>query len=249
MSKEQKENSPVQGAAITVKDFLLKKFPTDLYFDCPVPTGHWEVMQEYAEAYHLSVIQPVQGEGKGYSRDEIELEFRSIISHALLGSDTEDVSKETWDLVFSECAKYMASLTSPPEEVEPNGYTLAQMKDCWDASEKKRAELQWEKETGIKSKSPDRETYLTSLQKPESVEVKEVQVSDEEIEKRIDECLKRHGAGGYVNNKRYRQLSGHREQLYKAILDFAKEYKSISLPVDTITNEKKISYVIRLHKS
>jgi len=37
---------------ITVKHFLLKKFPTKDYMDCPVPKHYWEVMQEYAEAYH-----------------------------------------------------------------------------------------------------------------------------------------------------------------------------------------------------
>lgn len=37
---------------ITVKKFMLKKFPTNEYMDCPVPRHHWEVIQEYAEAYH-----------------------------------------------------------------------------------------------------------------------------------------------------------------------------------------------------
>jgi hypothetical protein len=33
-----------------VKKFLLKKFPTDLYMDCPVPNSYWEIMQEYADS-------------------------------------------------------------------------------------------------------------------------------------------------------------------------------------------------------
>ncbi len=45
----------MQGEEITVKKFLLKKFPTNKYFDCPVPSHHWETMQEYAEAYHQSI--------------------------------------------------------------------------------------------------------------------------------------------------------------------------------------------------
>jgi len=40
------------------------------------------------------------------TEQEINTEFRMIISHALLGCDLEDVSKETWDLVFSECTKF-----------------------------------------------------------------------------------------------------------------------------------------------
>lgn len=43
-------------------------------------------------------------------KQELSLEFRDIISHALLGSDTENISKETWNLVFDECAKYTFGL-------------------------------------------------------------------------------------------------------------------------------------------
>lgn len=35
----------------TLKQFLLKKYPTNEYFDCPVPKHHWEVIQEYADNY------------------------------------------------------------------------------------------------------------------------------------------------------------------------------------------------------
>ena len=34
-----------------LKQFLLKKYPTNEYFDCPVPKHHWEVIQEYAEYF------------------------------------------------------------------------------------------------------------------------------------------------------------------------------------------------------
>lgn len=39
---------------VTVRKFMLKKFPTNEYMDCPVPQHHWETIQEYAEAYHAS---------------------------------------------------------------------------------------------------------------------------------------------------------------------------------------------------
>lgn len=42
-----KDNLPI----LTVKKFMLKKFPKNEYMDCPVPKHHWEVIQEYAEAY------------------------------------------------------------------------------------------------------------------------------------------------------------------------------------------------------
>jgi hypothetical protein len=36
---------------MTVRSFMLKKFPTDKYMDCPVPKHYWEIIQEYAELY------------------------------------------------------------------------------------------------------------------------------------------------------------------------------------------------------
>jgi|GEM_PF-6268664 len=50
--------------------------------------------------------------------EEIKDEFRAIISHALLGCDTPEVSKETWELVFSECAKYALQVAGNPVEEE-----------------------------------------------------------------------------------------------------------------------------------
>ena len=37
--------------AENLKQFLLKKYPTNEYFDCPVPKHHWKTIQEYAEHY------------------------------------------------------------------------------------------------------------------------------------------------------------------------------------------------------
>ena len=37
--------------AETLKQFLLEKYPTNEYFDCPVPKHHCELIQEYAEHY------------------------------------------------------------------------------------------------------------------------------------------------------------------------------------------------------
>jgi hypothetical protein len=37
---------------MTVREFMLKKFPVNKYMDCPVPKHHWETIQEYADKYH-----------------------------------------------------------------------------------------------------------------------------------------------------------------------------------------------------
>jgi hypothetical protein len=40
---------------MTVRQFMLKKFPTNKYTDCPVPQHHWETIQEYADQYAREV--------------------------------------------------------------------------------------------------------------------------------------------------------------------------------------------------
>lgn len=41
--------------------------------------------------------------------EDVADEFRLILSHAFLGCDTSDISKETWELAISECVKFMTS--------------------------------------------------------------------------------------------------------------------------------------------
>ena len=45
---------------MTVKEFMLKKFPTNKYFDCPVPRHHWIIIQEYADLYHDSKVKKLK---------------------------------------------------------------------------------------------------------------------------------------------------------------------------------------------
>jgi hypothetical protein len=42
---------------MTVREFMLKKFPTNEYMDCPVPKHHWETIQEYADKYHEAKVK------------------------------------------------------------------------------------------------------------------------------------------------------------------------------------------------
>lgn len=50
------------------------------------------------------------------SGEEMDGEFRSIISHAFLGSDTSDIDRETFDLAINGCVKYAASLLKQKED-------------------------------------------------------------------------------------------------------------------------------------
>jgi hypothetical protein len=42
---------------MNVRVFLLKKFPTNKYLDCPVPKDYYDIMEEYAEAYHKNKVK------------------------------------------------------------------------------------------------------------------------------------------------------------------------------------------------
>ena len=41
----------------TVKEFMLKKFPTNTWMDCPVSKIYWVVIQEYAKYYHNEILK------------------------------------------------------------------------------------------------------------------------------------------------------------------------------------------------
>src|SRR5690349_24306473 len=61
----------------------------------------------------LESTPPVAPDMEGaVSEDEINTEFRGIISHALLGCNTDNIDRETWELICSECTKYAIKLAS-----------------------------------------------------------------------------------------------------------------------------------------
>ena len=41
---------------MTVKKFMLKKFPTNEYMDCPIPKHYWVTIQEYATVYAEHIL-------------------------------------------------------------------------------------------------------------------------------------------------------------------------------------------------
>lgn len=60
---------------MTPKEFLLKKYPTHRFFDCPVPKRYWKDMQEFSDANNrqlaeqnkelLEVLSKVKSKFKG----------------------------------------------------------------------------------------------------------------------------------------------------------------------------------------
>lgn len=86
--------------------------------------------------------------------NKIKDEFRSIISYALLGSDTSGIDKETWELFFSECTKYAKELLEKEKqqmdekdkEIEALKQTLIDRKDIegWLSETDNQDEKNWE---------------------------------------------------------------------------------------------------------
>lgn len=42
---------------MTPKEFLLKKYPPDTFYDCPVPKEYWKDMQEFSDANNRQLAE------------------------------------------------------------------------------------------------------------------------------------------------------------------------------------------------
>lgn len=58
---------------MTVRQFMLKKFPTNKYMDCPIPTHHWETIQEYADQYAADKIREKDEEIERVNKENFHL--------------------------------------------------------------------------------------------------------------------------------------------------------------------------------
>ena len=68
---------------MTAREFLLKRFPTNKYWDCPVPKHYWEIMEEYAKAYHeeqVKLLAPSAVNNSVSIEREALLAFKRFIS-------------------------------------------------------------------------------------------------------------------------------------------------------------------------
>jgi hypothetical protein len=93
---DDKQQNPVEQKdepkdGLTVRKYMLKRFPTDEFMDCPVPKEYWTVIQDYAEAYHASKVEP-QPAPKTYTESEV----REIVGR-------------TWEDLWSDWVEYVDS--------------------------------------------------------------------------------------------------------------------------------------------
>lgn len=44
----------------TVREFMLKKFPTNEYMDCPVPKEYWPIIQEYSSQQNREYVEALR---------------------------------------------------------------------------------------------------------------------------------------------------------------------------------------------
>lgn len=42
---------------MTVREFMLKKYPTNKWMDCPISKEIWGVVQEYADEFHKAEVK------------------------------------------------------------------------------------------------------------------------------------------------------------------------------------------------
>lgn len=74
---------------MTVREFMLKKYPTNEWMDCPVPKHHWEIIQEYAEKYHEAKVKNLSSNtvlADSFSRDDMK-NFAEWCRNGLLNTE------------------------------------------------------------------------------------------------------------------------------------------------------------------
>lgn len=78
----------------TVRKFMLKRFPTNVYMDCPVSKEYWEVIQEYAESYHQEKLKAEQSQ-EHPDLKELEKRLDNSLAKESFASMNEFLSQET----------------------------------------------------------------------------------------------------------------------------------------------------------
>lgn len=45
---------------MTLREFLLKKYPPSKWMDCPIHKRHWKNIEEYAKIYHKKQLEKIK---------------------------------------------------------------------------------------------------------------------------------------------------------------------------------------------
>jgi len=133
-----KDGKPVNGSEYDAKKVLKHLQHGQWYTVQSTDVGNWSTdvyLKEFPGIPFNSVNLLVAEESDEHptpsvSAEEVNTEFRMIISHALLGSDTDNVSRETWELIFSECTKYAFKLLNQFRTPAPEGEKVDQVEDA-----------------------------------------------------------------------------------------------------------------------
>jgi len=87
---------------ITVRKFLLKKFPTNEYMDCPVPKHYWEIMDEYASLVSAEKEAELEAEEKKVILLEAKLSTKEAAIKELV-TGLEKIEKECKESGLKHC--------------------------------------------------------------------------------------------------------------------------------------------------
>lgn len=88
-----------------VRQFMLKKFPTNEYMDCPVPQHHWETIQEYADQCTAPLEARIRELEEGLRNVEIALPQQESYL------DDNDTRNFYWRVIV-ECREHINKLLS-----------------------------------------------------------------------------------------------------------------------------------------
>lgn len=74
-----------------VKEYMLKKYPTDRYFDCPIPKEYWEDIQQFSDQQTSELKAKVEEQA---NQLEAEEQAKEIVSLKKQLSNEEDKNDE-----------------------------------------------------------------------------------------------------------------------------------------------------------
>lgn len=106
-----------KSAGITVRKFMLKKFPPRDYMDCPVPTHHWETIQEYAEAYHASLSSYRTEQPVGLTDEEFDIIYNDFCNYYQDDNDSK-VFRDKCKGWVNRLIKNKNYLTDMPQHIQ-----------------------------------------------------------------------------------------------------------------------------------
>lgn len=91
---------------MTPKEFLLKKYPTNIFFDCPVPKEYWKDMQGFSDANNKQLAEQNKEllEALKIAYEQIKISEKQIPIQNGFNLATEQ-GKKGWEIFSNKMVK------------------------------------------------------------------------------------------------------------------------------------------------